>query len=146
LGRSVEEVQSQIFDLGRIQGRGSWKRAEIAELKRIYGTRTDEDLSLIFGRSVEEIRRFSQEHSLSKDKAFVRKLRGEPSTRMPRWKEEELDFLRENYAIQPNLEIARRLGRTVKSVVSKAHHLGMKKSDDRLREMGRENVSSRYAT
>jgi hypothetical protein len=32
----------------------------------------------------------------------------------------------------------------VKSVVSKAHHLDLKKSDDRLREMGRVNVSSRY--
>jgi hypothetical protein len=32
----------------------------------------------------------------------------------------------------------------VKSVVSKAHHLGLKKSDDRLREMGRANVSVRY--
>ena len=144
LGRNLEEVQAQIFDLGHIQVRGSWERAEVAEFKRIYGTRTDEDLSLIFGRSVEEIRRFSREHGLSKDKAFVRKLRGEPSTRMPRWKSEELEFLRENYAVQPNLELAKQLGRSVKSVVSKAHHLGLKKSDDRLREMGRENVSVRY--
>jgi len=44
------------------------------------------------------------------------------------------------------VELARRLGRSVKSVVSKAHNLGMKKSDDRLREMGRENVSVRYAS
>jgi len=144
LGRSVEAVQAQIFDLGRIQGSGSWERTEVVEFKRIYGTRTDENLSLIFGRSVEAIRRFSREHSLSKDKAFVRKLRGEPSTRMPRWKDEELDFLRENHAVKPNLEIARRLGRSVKSVVSKAQHLGLKKSHDRLRAMGRENVSVRY--
>jgi hypothetical protein len=32
----------------------------------------------------------------------------------------------------------------VKSVVSKAHHLGLKKSSERLRSMGRENVSLRY--
>src|SRR5262245_55498819 len=29
LGRREEEVEAQIFDLGRIQGRGSWTRAEI---------------------------------------------------------------------------------------------------------------------
>jgi len=29
-------------------------------------------------------------------------------------------------------------------VVSKAHHLGLKKSTERLRIMGRENVSLRY--
>jgi hypothetical protein len=146
LGRSVEEVQAQIFDLGRIQGRGSWDRAEIAEFKRIYGTRTDEDLSRIFGRSEAEIRRLAQEHVLSKDKAFLRKLRGEPASRMPRWRAEELELLRKNYAIEPNLEIARRLGRSVKSVVSKANLLGLKKSKDRLREMGRENVSARYVS
>ena len=63
---------------------------------------------------------------------------------MPRWKAEELAILRQDYAVESNLEIARRLGRSVKSVVSKAHHLALKKSDDRLREMGRENVKVRY--
>jgi hypothetical protein len=32
----------------------------------------------------------------------------------------------------------------VKSVVSKAHNLGLKKDRERLREMGRENVRLRY--
>jgi len=32
----------------------------------------------------------------------------------------------------------------VKSVVSKAQHLGLKKSEDRLREIGRVNGSQRY--
>lgn len=83
---------------------------------------------------------------LSKDKAFVRRRHGEPSTRMPRWRAEELDVLREDYPNQSNVDLARRLGRSVKSVVSKAHHLGLSKSSDRLREMGRENVSARYAS
>jgi hypothetical protein len=30
---------------------GRWTQEEIAEFKRLYGTRTDEDLALIFGRS-----------------------------------------------------------------------------------------------
>jgi hypothetical protein len=63
---------------------------------------------------------------------------------MPRWRNDELELLRRDYPVQSNLELARRLGRSVKSVVSKAHHLGLKKSSERLRSMGRENVSLRY--
>ena len=63
---------------------------------------------------------------------------------MPRWTTEELDVLRELYATTANLEIADRLNRSVKSIVSKAHHVGLKKDLDRLREMGRQNVSLRY--
>ena len=55
-----------------------------------------------------------------------------------------LDILRRDYPVKSNLELARDLGRSVKSVVSKAHHMGLKKSSERLRNMGRENVSLRY--
>jgi hypothetical protein len=144
LGRSVEEVNERIFELGRIRKDGSWQREELAEFKRIYGTRTDDDLSRVFGRSIDEIRKLADEHALAKDKAFVRKLVGEAATRMPRWRPEELETLRRDYPVQSNLELARTLGRSVKSVVSKAHHLNLKKSSERLRTMGRENVSLRY--
>ena len=40
--------------------------------------------------------------------------------------------------------MAQLLGRSVKSVVSKAHDLGLKKSEKRLETMGRENVELRY--
>lgn len=144
LGRPVEDVNERIFELGRIKHDGTWQREDLAEFKRIYGTRTDEDLSRIFGRSLESIRKLADEHALAKDKAFVRKLAGEAATRMPRWRDEELESLRRDYPVQSNLELARSLGRSVKSVVSKAHHLGLKKSTERLRVMGRENVSLRY--
>lgn len=144
LARSIEEVNERIFELGRIKRDGTWQREDLAEFKRIYGTRTDDDLSRIFGRSLEEIRKLADEHALAKDKAFVRKLVGEAATRMPRWREEELEILRRDYPVQSNLDLARTLGRSVKSVVSKAHHLGLKKSTERLRIMGRENVSLRY--
>jgi len=144
LGRTVEEVQTRIIELGRIKKGGSWTREELGEFKRIYGTRTDEDLSRIFGRTLDDIQKLADQHALAKDKAFVRKLEGEAATRMPRWKPEELELLRNEYPLASNLEIARRLGRSVKSVVSKAHHLGLKKSSERLRDMGRQNVSLRY--
>ncbi len=144
LGRSLEEVNARILDLGRIKRGGTWTREELAEFKRIYGTRTDENLARIFGRSLDEVRRLSREHALAKDKAFLRKMSGEAATRMPRWRGDELELLKRDYPIQPNLDLARKLGRSVKSVVSKAHHLGLKKSSERLRRMGRENVSLRY--
>jgi len=144
LGRSVAEVEERILELGRIQRDGSWTREEVAEFKRIYGTRTDDDLSRIFGRSVSAIEDLAQTHALAKDKAFLRKLHGEAATRMPRWSNEELELLKNEYPTNSNLDIARKLDRSVKSVVSKAHNLGLKKSSDRLREMGRENVSLRY--
>jgi len=144
LGREAREVQQRIIELGRIQRDGTWTREEIGELKRIYGTRTDEDLARIFERPMQEIVEVSQKYALSKDKAFVRKLNGEASTRMPRWKPAELEILRKEYPVTANLALARKLERSVKSVVSKAHNLGLRKSSERLRDMGRENVSLRY--
>jgi len=145
LGRSEAEVRERILELGRIEKTGRWRRDEIALLKRIYGTRTDEDLARIFGRSVGAVRSQAERLSMSKDKAFLRKLnQGKSSVRMPRWTDEELATLERMYPDHPNLEIARLLGRSVKSVVSKAHNLGLKKSPKRLRNMGRENVSLRY--
>ena len=58
----------------------------------------------------------------------------------PEWR---VDVLRELYP-HPEPEIAKRLGRSVKSVVSKAHALDLKKNPDRLREMGRQTVALRH--
>jgi hypothetical protein len=53
-------------------------------------------------------------------------------------------MLVELYPKTANLDLAQKLNRSVKSVVSKAHNLGLKKEIERLREMGRENVGMRY--
>lgn len=144
LGRPSDEVQQQIGELRRIQSAGRWTQEEIAEFKRLYGTRTDEDLAVVFGRTVDAVKRLGARYCLAKDKAFVRKLTGSAATRMPRWSKPEIEQLREIYPTMANLEIAAKLNRSVKSVVSKAHNLGLKKEADRLREMGRENVAMRY--
>jgi len=142
LRRDIKEVHDRILSLDQGLTETSWKRVEIAEFKRTYGTRTDEDLARIFGRPVEQIQELATR--LAMDKAFLRKLQGAASTRMPRWSEEELEQLKEMYPTVSNLEIATKLNRSVKSVVSKAHNLRLKKDPDRLREMGRQNVSLRY--
>ncbi|MBI5364230.1 MAG: hypothetical protein HZA53_13710 [Planctomycetes bacterium] len=144
LGRPIDEVAQQIGDLRRIQSAGRWTQEEIAEFKRLYGTRTDEDLAVVFGRTLEAVKRLGARYCLAKDKAFVRKLTGSAATRMPRWTKPEIDELAVLYPTVSNLDIAQKLNRSVKSVVSKAHNLGLKKEADRLREMGRENVAMRY--
>lgn len=144
LGRTLSEVNERITELGRIQKSGRWTRQEVADLKRMYGTRTDEDLARVFGRSEDSLRRMAVQLALAKDKAFVRKLAGENTTKMPRWANAELETLREMYPKCANLDIAKALNRTVKSVVSKAHNLGLKKDEERLQEMGRANVMLRY--
>lgn len=144
LGRTPEDVARRVRELAMVQRTDPWEAEEIARLKRLYGTRTDADLAIIFGRPVEAIRRKAKSLRLAKDKAFLRRIAGAPSTRMPRWSKEEIALLRELYPTHSNLEIAQRLDRSVKSVVSKAHNLGLKKSVERLQEMGRQNVSLRY--
>lgn len=146
LGRSTREVERRIADLGQRRRAGAWTSDEIGEFKRLYGTRADADLARMFRRSPAAIRRLARVHCLSKDKAFMRRFAGRNSTRMPRWRNEELAQLRELYATRSNLEIAQSLRRSVKSVVSKAHQLGLRKAEARLREMGRANVLVRYAS
>ncbi len=144
LGRTPEEVQQQVEELRRVQQTGRWTQEEVVEFKRLYGTRTDEDLAAIFGRSIDAVKRLGARYCLAKDKAFVRRLTGSSATRMPRWSREEIEELTRIYPLEANLDIAQKLQRSVKSIVSKAHNLGLKKADERLEEMGRENVSLRY--
>lgn len=143
-GRPTEEVQVQIAELGRVKRTGAWSQDEVVDFKRLYGTRTQADLAIVFGRTEESVQRLSLKLCLAKDKAFVRKTRGTASTKMPRWSDAEIAKLREMYTTSSNLEIAQALERSVKSVVSKAHNLGLKKSSDRLQQMGRQNVNLRY--
>jgi|TARA_B110000196_G_C20938797_1_gene563597 hypothetical protein len=143
-GRPLEEVQFQIAEMSRMKHSGSWSQDEVVAFKRLYGTRTEADLAVVFGRSEESVFRLADKLCLAKDKAFIRKMQGTSSTKMPRWSDEEVVKLRELYGTSSNLEIAQALERSVKSVVSKAHNLGLKKSSDRLQQMGRQNVNLRY--
>lgn len=144
-GRSIGDVQNQIEELDNRRVDAPWSQEEVAEFKRMYGTRTDTDIALVFGRTEEAVQNKATELCLAKDKAFVRKISGEETTtRMPRWSKAEIEQLREMYSEHSNLEIAQALNRSVKSVVSKAHSIGLKKDPQRLKEMGRQNVSLRY--
>jgi len=144
LRRSEIEVGRKIMELqGDIRER-EWTSKDVQQLKRFYGTRDSKDVSVILGRPIERIEAKAEELCLAKDKGYQRRRGSGTSVRMPRWRPEEIEKLRKLYPDEDNLAIATQLNRTVKSVVSKAHDLGLKKSEGRLREMGRENVRARY--
>lgn len=144
LRRDTKDVLRKVDELRGAMHSGDWVAEDIQALKRHYGTRTDEDLVVILGRSIREIDSKAAEFCLAKDKGFQRRKGSGERVRMPRWRKEDVERLRALYPETPNLEIAKQLDRTLKSVVSKAHDLGLKKSPDRLRDMGRENVALRY--
>lgn len=110
---------------------------QIHEFKRRYGTSTDEGLARRFGITVDKVKELAARYALGKDK------RRFPVGTMPRWRPEEVTELTRIYPDMDNESIALKMGRTVKSVLSKAHHLGLKKSVARLERMGQANVSLR---
>lgn len=154
VGRTDVDVTAKVEELSRTIRAGTWTRQEIQAIKDLYGSRDDGTLAIVLGRTLEAVRQMAKQLRLGKDKAFLRRLArgavGEkrpvavPASRMPRWSEKEVAILVEKYPGRSNLQLAQLLGRSVKSVVSKAHDLDLKKSERRLRVMGRENVEQRY--
>lgn len=144
LGRSAADVSARIATMRtnlRVDRR--WTRVEIGLLKRLYGSRSDEDLVVCLSRSVHHVRAKAQELCLSKDKGFLAKV-GDATQSMPRWRDEETVLLRQLYPTTSNLTLAQRFHRSVASVANKANQLGLKKGSSVLEEMGRRNVSARY--
>jgi len=144
LRRTPKDVEHRLTLLrGQIRPR-AWSSQDEQELKSYYGSRSDADLTVILGRPVQQIEEKAQQLCLAKDKSFQHRAQGVQRVRMPRWSDEELKTLIRLYPNTPNIEIARVLQRSNKSVVSKANDLELRKSSDRLRRMGQENVSLRH--
>ena len=143
LGRPAHDVEARIDSFKGLVRAGKWTRTELGLLKRIYGSRFDEDLVVCFSRGLEDIRDTARSLHLSKDKGFLARS-DVRSQSMPRWGENEIALLRDGYSRVTNLVLARQLGRSVASVANKANQLGLKKDSDVLREMGRRNVATRY--
>jgi hypothetical protein len=163
LGRPANEVRSRAGELRQRKATGPWSREELRLLKKLYGTRTNEDLEVCLMRGRVEIAGAAQKMCLAKDKRFRSEqvqlpfLTSSPadlatsasgsraSSRMPRWTSTEVDRLREMYPDQDNLSVARALGRTVVSVANKAYQLNLCKSPEMLADIGRLNIAHRYA-
>jgi hypothetical protein len=61
-----------------------------------------------------------------------------------RWTKEDVTTLEILYSAHSNEEIARILKRKISSVRYKAHDLGLYKCDERLQEMGQQNIAKRW--
>lgn len=70
LGRPANEVRTRAAELRRRLNSGSWTREEKRLLKKLYGTRSDEDLEVSLMRSRSEIAAAAQQMCLAKDKRF----------------------------------------------------------------------------
>ncbi|MGK0302023.1 MAG: hypothetical protein ACI89X_002905 [Planctomycetota bacterium] len=161
LGRPANEVRSRAAELRSRLKSGSWTREEMRLLKKLYGTRADEDLEVSLMRSRSEIAIAAQRMCLAKDKKFQsacnnaavdkapsagKSSKSKPvvRSRMPRWTSAEVEKLRQIYPDHDNLAVARALGRSVTSVANKAFQIGMHKSAALLTSIGRSNIAHRY--
>lgn len=114
-----------------------WNPDDVRRLRKLYGMRTHAEVARLLGKSQREISAKAADLALAKNRGRF------PGVLMPRWSKDELRLLRRLYPTTSNTEIARRLGRSVKSVSSKGAALGIKKTETRLETMGRENVRLR---
>lgn len=138
MGRSAEDVKQKLAELARTANRRSpLSNAEVIDFRRRYGRATEEELRAAFGLSAAAVNALAATYRLAKDKAFLATL--QVDTKMPRWNADEIEKLKKLYPTLSGLQVARELGRSVKSVVSKAHQLGLRKTPQRLARMGREN-------
>ena len=174
LGRPANEVRSRAAELRSRLRSGAWTREERRLLKKLYGTRADEDLEVSLMRSQSEIATAAQSMCLAKDKRFQAacnnaaknqsptsnaksgaksrvKAGGKHGkaappirSRMPRWTLAEVEKLQALYPDHDNLAVARALGRSVTSVANKAFQLGIHKSAELLTNIGRSNIAHRY--
>jgi hypothetical protein len=115
-----------------------WSPDSLAFLRKHYGSWDDTRLSYALDRPAEEVVAKAKELALAKNKAAF-----PLGCRQPRWSKAELDRLRKLYPMHTNLAIAHELGRSIKSVTTKASALGLRKTLDQLRTMGRANRTLR---
>lgn len=134
--------------------KGSFQPWEISYLKNYYASRPDWAICLVLRRDLASVHERAREMCLGKDRSLesvplpqLEKLitiPALPPIKMPRWTAGDVVSLRRLYSSRSNLELARTLGRSEKSVVAKANELRLRKSSARLRKMGRENVEIRH--
>ncbi len=154
LRRSQEEILRVLDRWARKDRKGRFQPWEIRHLKQCYPCRPDWALSLVHSRELTTLRKKASELGLGRDKRCesvmipgfepILEIYPELPVRMPRWSANDVRLLRKLYPTRSNLEISQELDRSVKSIVAKASEVGLKKTRNRLRQMGRENVAVRH--
>lgn len=115
-----------------------WSLDQLLLLRKHYASSSDDLLAERFGRTVDEIRSMASLLALAKNKGAFVGIR-----KMPRWTVEEMDRLGSMYITHSNVEIALELGRSLKSITSKASQLHLLKTPQQLADMGSANRALR---
>ena len=164
LNMSVGEVRHRATQL-RAQQSERWTQTDLQLLRRLYGSRKNEDLEVTLMKSSAQIAGAAKRMNLTKDQSKIsnqkvaldlnknrkkaRSTKGRSKTKssrasMPRWTQAEIEHLRLCYSDHDNQAIAKMLGRSVTSVANKAWQLGLAKSNEQLTKIGRLNVARRH--
>lgn len=117
-----------------------WTRDEIRVLKGGFSSIDTSSLARMMKRTEGDVEEKAASLALAKNKEVFAGLS------MPRWSEAQVRELRRLYPHHSNVEIAQIVGRSAKAVMAKAGELRLKKSQRRLREMGKSNVEARWSS
>ena len=164
LNMSVGEVRHRATQL-RAQQSERWTKTDLQLLRRLYGSRKNEDLEVTLMKSSAQIAVAAKRMNLTKDQSKIsnqkvaldlnknrkkaRSTKGRSKTKssrasMPRWTQAAIEHLRLCYSDHDNQEIANMLGRSVTSIANKAWQLGLSKSNEQLSKIARLNVARRH--
>ena len=164
LKRSPDDIRSRAIQL-RARRSGRWTQTESQLLKKLYGSRKQEDLEVTLMRSSAQIEAAARQMNLRKDRPSVERRETDADldgnnqrTRskstsskartqrgsMPRWSQVEIKKLQDLYSNHGNQQIATILGRSITSIANKAWQLGLTKSSEQLTKIGRSNVARRH--
>lgn len=97
-----------------------WTLYEIDELRERYPTTDTRQIARDMGRSITGVQRKAQDLGL-------RKVVPQRGGSFRRWSDEDLEFLREHYATMITDTLAKKLGRSVRTVYATAAELGLRK-------------------
>lgn len=97
-----------------------WTLYEIDELRERYPTTDTRQIARDMGRIITGVQRKAQDLGL-------RKVVPQRGGSFRRWSDEDLEFLREHYATMITDTLAKKLGRSVRTVYSTAAELGLRK-------------------
>lgn len=112
LGRSRNAIKHKSKSMGLLTERNMWKDEEIEYLIWAYPSKPIADIAKHLERS---------------EPAIKARARIEGLKRNSTWTPSNLKFLRNNYKIMSNLQIATAIGKTDKAVQSKAFEMGLSK-------------------
>lgn len=104
-----------------------WTRAAVARLTRLYSTKSNRDLAVLFGRS--ELGIMGKARGLGLEKNYAGGYRRQLCYDPRLWSVEEEELLTELWPTTPNEEIAEQIGRTLDAIANKARKLGLRKSE-----------------